>query len=87
MIIEIIEKDLNPIEQMGDVVYFKRRKPKDSNIFYLKDLKSIYDYIRMLDADGYPNAFIENDFFKFEFFNASLKKGEEIKAEIRIIKK
>lgn len=87
MIIEIIEKDLKPIEQKGDVVYFKRRKPKDSNIFYLKDLKSIYDYIRMLDADGYPNAFIENDFFKFEFFNASLKKGEEIKAEIRIIKK
>ena len=87
MIIEIIDKDLEPKEQKGDVVYFKRRKPKDSNIFDLKDLKSIYDYIRMLDADGYPNAFIENEYFKFEFFNASLKKGEEINAEIRIIKK
>ena len=53
----------------------------------LKELKSIYDYIRMLDADGYPNAFIENDYFKFEFFNASLKKNEEINAEVRIIKK
>ena len=87
MIIEIIDKDLEPKEQKGDVVYFKRRKPKDSYIFDLKDLKSIYDYIRMLDADGYPNAFIENEYFKFEFFNASLKKGEEINAEIRIIKK
>ncbi len=38
----------------------------------------------MLDADGYPNAFIENEDFKFEFSNASLNKGEEIKAEIRI---
>ena len=87
MIIEIIDKDLEPKQQKGDVFYFKRRKPKDSNIWDLQDLKSIYDYIRMLDADGYPSAFIENEFFKFEFFNASLKKGEEIKAEIRIVKK
>lgn len=87
MIIEIIEKDINPIKQKGDIVFFKRRKPSESNMSDLKELKSIYDYIRMLDADGYPNAFIENDYFKFEFFNASLKKNEEINAEVRIIKK
>lgn len=87
MIIEIIDKDLEPKEQKGDVVHFKRRKPKDSNLVDLKELKDIYNHIRMLDADGYPKAFIENEYFKFEFSNASLKKGEEIKAEIKIIKK
>ena len=87
MIIEIIQKDLEPKEQKGDVVHFKRRKPNDSNIIDLKDLKDIYNHIRMLDAEGYQKAFIENEYFKFEFYNASLKKGEEIKAEIRIIKK
>jgi len=87
MIIEIIEKDIKPIEQKGDIVFFKRRKPSESNISDLKNLKSIYDYIRMLDADGYPNAFIENDYFKFEFINAILKKNKEINAEVRITKK
>ena len=87
MIIEIVDKNLEPKEQKGDIVHFKRRKPKDSNLIDLKEVKDIYDYIRMLDAEGYPKAFIENEYFKFEFSNASLKKGEEIKAEIRIIKK
>jgi methionyl-tRNA formyltransferase len=87
MIIEIINKELKPYEQKGVVVHFKRRKPKDSNITNLKNIKDIYNYIRMLDAEGYPKAFIENKYFKFEFSNATVKDGEEIKAEIRIIKK
>jgi methionyl-tRNA formyltransferase len=87
MIIEIINKELEPNEQKGVVVHFKRRKPKDSNIINLKNIKEIYNHIRMLDAEGYPKAFIENEYFKFEFSNATVKDGEEIKAEIRIIKK
>lgn len=87
MIIEIINKELKPYEQKGVVVHFKRRKPKDSNITNLKNIKDIYNHIRMLDAEGYPKAFIENKYFKFEFSNAIVKDGEEIKAEIRIIKK
>ena len=47
----------------------------------------MYDYIRMLDADGYPKAFIENEYFKFEFSKASLKTKGEIQGHIRIIKK
>lgn len=87
MIIEIVNKGLEPYEQKGVVVHFKRRKPKDSNIINLKNIKDIYNHIRMLDAEGYPKAFIENEYFKFEFSNATVKDGEEIKAEIRIIKK
>lgn len=87
MIIEIIDKNLEPKGQKGEVVHFKRRKPKDSSLVDLKSLKEIYNHIRMLDADGYPKAFIENEDFKFEFSKASLIKGEEVKAEIRITKK
>ena len=46
MIIEIINKELKPYEQKGVVVHFKRRKPKDSNITNLKNIKDIYNYIR-----------------------------------------
>ena len=87
MILEIIDNDLESTEQQGDVVHFKRRKPKDSDIGHLKGLKEVYDYIRMLDAEGYPKAFIEDNYFKFEFSRASLKANGEIIADVRIIKK
>ena len=41
----------------------------------------------MLDCEGYPNAFIENKNFRFEFTRASLKSEKEIIADVRIIKK
>ena len=87
MIIEIIVDNLEPKEQIGDIVHFKRRKPKDSNMVDLKEIKDLYNYIRMLDADGYPKAFIENEYFKFEFSNASLNANGNINSEIIIIKK
>jgi methionyl-tRNA formyltransferase len=87
MIIEIIVDNLEPKEQIGDIVHFKRRKPKDSNMVDLKEIKDVYNYIRMLDADGYPKAFIENEYFKFEFYNASLNANGNINSEIIIIKK
>lgn len=87
MIIEIIVDNLEPKEQIGDIVHFKRRKPKDSNMVDLKEIKDVYNYIRMLDADGYPKAFIENEYFKFEFSNASLNANGNINSEIIIIKK
>ena len=86
MIIEIIEKNLKPKEQKGDVVNFKRRKPEDSNLNDLEDLKDVYDHIRMLDAEGYPKAFVENKYFKFEFYKASIKADGVIHSEVKIIK-
>jgi len=49
-----------PQEQEGDPVYFRRRKPEDSDLTNadIKNLKDIFDFIRMLDGEGYPNAFI-----------------------------
>jgi methionyl-tRNA formyltransferase len=53
---------------------------------FIEDINLIYDYIRMLDCEGYPNGFIESSFFKFEFFNAEMTKNEII-ANVRITKK
>lgn len=87
MVSEIIAKDLKPVEQEGEVVNFKRRKPAQGNIAELDSLGLIYDYIRMLDCEGYPKAFIENENFRLEFSRASFKSNDEILAEVRIKKK
>jgi methionyl-tRNA formyltransferase len=87
MITEIINNDLKPIPQNGEVVEFKRRKPEDGNILQLNDLNLIYDYIRMLDCEGYPNAFIETGSIKIEFSNAHLESNNNLTAHVRIFKK
>lgn len=83
MISEIIIKKPTPIPQQGEVVVFQRRKPNDGNIAQLKSLDEVYDYIRMLDAEGYPRAFLETEHFIFEFERASRKQNEII-ADVRI---
>jgi len=75
MIKEIIELDIRPTPQEGEIVEFKRRKPEDGDISKLKTDEEIYNYIRMLDADTYPKAFLEIDNFKLEFEEATFKDG------------
>lgn len=86
MINEIINKKPIPTAQRGEIVVFKRRKESDGNVHSLASLKSLYDYIRMLDCEGYPPAFIEIEHFKIEFSSASLYDNE-LRAHVRIIKK
>jgi methionyl-tRNA formyltransferase len=87
MIEKIIKLNIIPEKQDGEVVIFKRRKPEDGNLAKVETLKLFYDYIRMLDADGYPNAFIETDYFKIEFNNANLTNDNTIISNVRITKK
>jgi len=61
-----------PVEQAGEVVTFKRRKPHQSEIPELASLESLYDFIRMLDAEGYPRAFLSHQGFRYEFNRAAL---------------
>jgi methionyl-tRNA formyltransferase len=83
MIEWIVMKTPTPKDQIGDVVVFKRRKKDDGNLALISDLESIYDHIRMLDADGYPNAFIETQHMQLEFKCAKYS-GEWIDACVRI---
>lgn len=83
MIDEIIANNPTPQPQMGEIVVFKRRIPAQSNIKDLTTLSKVYDYIRMLDADGYPKAFLENKGLKFEFTNANFVDNKVI-ANVKI---
>ena len=67
-------KRIIPKEQIGDPYLFKRISEKDNEIPKNINLKKIYDYIRMLDHESYPNAFIKYGEMKFEFFNAKLQE-------------
>jgi methionyl-tRNA formyltransferase len=86
MIVTIIENKPDPTPQYGEVVEFQRRKPEQSDISNLDSLSKVYDYIRMLDVEGYPNAFIETDHLRLEFTGADFKK-DTVLAEVKITKK
>ncbi len=83
MMIRIVEEKPTPIPQSGEPVIFRRRKPKESEIPASSSLGSIYDFIRMLDAEEYPKAFIAHQGYKFEFHRAALNKGK-IEADVTI---
>ena len=87
MIVEIIQNNLQPVPQEGDPVVFKRRKPEQSDMSGLEKLEEIFDYIRMLDADGYPHAYIEKGESRYEFTRASIKADGSIVADVKITKK
>lgn len=80
MIPSIIRNKPEPKKQEGGVVKFKRRSPQDSNISELRDTKQIYNHIRMLDAEGYPKAFIKTKNYMVRFKNTEFKNNK-LKAE------
>lgn len=86
MIADIVLTQPVPAEQTGEIVEFKRRSPEDGNVFSLDSLDKVYDYIRMLDAEGYPRAFLESDKMRFEFEQATLKDGQ-VYANVKISRK
>lgn len=84
MIPELLNTRPVPRKQEGEVTEFKRRKLEQSKIDPDFALDKIYDYIRMLDGEGYPKAFIKYGRYKLEFSRASLKNGKII-ADVEII--
>lgn len=76
MIPQFFLKHLVPKEQSGEVIAFRRRLPKESELQKDMDIRTIYNYIRMLDAEGYPNAFLSFGKYRLEFQNASFIDGK-----------
>ncbi len=83
MIVDIVDKQIEPQPQQGEVARFQRRRPEQSDISDLDDLGKVYDYIRMLDANGYPHAFVETGLLRFEFRGAT-KKDDAVQAKVVI---
>lgn len=83
MIKDIIQTEPVAVPQSGDAVVFKRCNPTQSAIPKLKSLPQLHDFIRMLDANGYPRAFIECNGYRYEFSRANLYDGR-IEADVII---
>lgn len=79
-----LEGEMIPSEQVGEPVIFKRRKAEDGEITPDMDVEQIYDYIRMLDAEGYPRAFMKFGDYILDFENASYD-GEENIVEAKVV--
>lgn len=84
MMAEIIEQEPEPQRQEGKPTVFRRRKPEDGNLKDAESLEEIFDWIRMLDAEGYPRAFLTVGGFTFEFSRAA-QRVDGIVADVRIV--
>lgn len=86
MIGTILRDRPTPFAQTGEIVRFSRRTPAQSDISGLDNVDAVYDYIRMLDADGYPHAFVEAGGLRLEFTEAR-RCGSTVQAHVVITKK
>jgi methionyl-tRNA formyltransferase len=83
MIERIVREEMKPVPQEGMAVNFKRRTPPESEAGDFSSLEALYDFIRMLDADGYPRAFLQHRGMRFEFSRPALYDGR-IVADVKI---
>ena len=86
MIEKIVCDEIVATPQQGEPVQFSRRTPGQSNLASCPDgdLGSWYDQIRMLDAEGYPHAFLEAHGMRLEFRRVS-QRSDGLHADVRIV--
>lgn len=75
MLPRVLAGDLQPKPQSGLPVLFKRRTPEQSRIPLGLKAEKLYDFIRMLDAEGYPPALLEVCGYRMAFSKAHLSRG------------
>ena len=87
MIEDIIRLEPVPQQQQGEITTFRRRTPDESDLAraQISNLNGFFDFIRMLDADGYPKAFIQYGGYRYEFSRANIYDGR-IVADVEITK-
>jgi methionyl-tRNA formyltransferase len=83
MIPRIAVTEPEPAPQEGEVVQFRRRTPDQSRLPEEASLEELFDFIRMLDARGYPAAFAEVGPWRLELGRPALRP-DGIDADVRI---
>ena len=83
MIEQIIRERPEPHPQAGDPVVFQRRRPPQSEIAETATLDELFDFLRMLDAEGYPRAFLVHRGWRYEFRGPARRSGR-IDAQVTI---
>jgi len=86
MIERIVREEPMAMPQQGEPVRFSRRTPAQSDLSSCPegDLSAWYDQIRMLDAEGYPHAFLEMHGMRLEFRRVC-QRSDGLHADVRII--
>lgn len=86
MIEQIVCEEPAATTQQGEVVLFSRRTPAQSDLANCPkgDQNAWYDQIRMLDAEGYPHAFLEVHGMRLEFRRVS-PRSDGLHADVRIV--
>ena len=88
MIKLLIKKKIIPKKQIGKIFKFNRIEKNLSELKIEKNINEIFDKIRMLSAEEYPNAYIKKNNFKIFFTNPiNNKKFISCKAKIYKIDK
>lgn len=82
MIDELVVNEPQPVMQEGKSTVFARRKPSQSELPAVVTPEGLYDHIRMLDAPGYPNAFLHHGAWRASFTDARLI-GNMVEARVR----
>lgn len=72
-----------PTAQEGEPVMFSRRTASESSMPESAGLDEAYDMIRMLDADGYPHAYLDHGGLRYTFRRAS-RGGGRVEADVTI---
>ena len=85
LIINCITTNPTPTPQGICPKVHKRIKDNHINLDSSKGLWYIYDQIRMVDAEGYPDAHLSIDGFRLDFTRAKLT-GDSIISDVRITK-
>jgi methionyl-tRNA formyltransferase len=81
----IVDNQPSAVDQEGVVSLFRRRKPMDSRITGFTDLDKLHRFIQMLDAEGYPSAYLDHDGYRYQFRRAARYAGR-IEADVKITK-
>mgnify|MGYP002338717601 CR=1 FL=1 len=78
MIIDIVKNEPEPQPQEGQPVLFDRRTPEESDLAKtaLHSLNDFFDFIRMLDAEGYPRAFLDQHGHRIEFSRVQMEQDK-----------
>lgn len=83
LIRKLVDESPIPKPQAGEPVLFKRRLPVESELPDFDSLEKVYDFIRMLDAPGYPHAFLKTNNYIINFTKANLS-NTELSAKVTI---
>ena len=80
MIEEIVREEPIPLLQEGEPVIFRRRTPEESDLAQapISNLNDFFDFIRMLDADGYPRAFLDVHGHRIELSRVQMEQDKLI---------